>query len=37
MDEQLFEYETGIKSFENCDDLTKYEKGLEINFNEVKL
>lgn len=36
MDEQLIEYESGIKSFENCDDLIRYEKGLGINSNEQK-
>ena len=26
--EELIEYETGVKSFQECDDLIKYEKGI---------
>ena len=26
--EDLIEYETGIKSFQECDELIKYEKGI---------
>ena len=26
--ENLIEYETGVKSFQECDDLIKYEKGI---------
>ena len=27
--EDLIEYETGSKSFQNCSDLIKYERGIE--------